>query len=53
MAIREDIFFENITFKNSAGGKILWVFSQRLTVPASLKVFVAGFLAPCIDSPRA
>jgi len=53
MAIREDIFLENITFKNSAGGKILWVFSQSLMVAASLKVFGAGFPASCIDSPRA
>jgi len=49
----KDIFFENITFKNSAEAKFSGFFSQSLIVAASLKVFGAGFLAPCINSSRA
>ena len=49
----KDIFFENITFKNSAEAKFYRFFAQSLTVAASLKVFGADFPVSCIDSPRA
>jgi len=53
MAIREDIFFENITSKNNAEAKFSEFFAQSLAMAASLDRFAAGFLAPRINSSRA
>jgi hypothetical protein len=48
MGIREDFFFENITFKNSAEAKFSRFFAQSLT--ATPRSLVLAFLRPCINS---